>query len=130
MVKKYTKYLKHVLIHFISFIINYLIFIIFMFFIDKNSIIGIQIANLVSWIISMLFIFYIDKKFVPDLVNENNSSELFKFILIRILSLIIEVLTLFIFVSVLRIDFYLIKLISLLLLFFFNHFYVGRIKFN
>ena len=121
---------KHFIIYLISFIINYLIFIIFMYFIGKSSIVGIQIVNLISWIVSMLFIFYIDNKYVPDLVDENNSSELFKFILIRLLSLIIEVMILFIFVSVLRNNYYIIKLMSLILLFFFNHFYVRHVKFS
>ena len=130
MVKKCANYLKHMLIHLISFIINYLIFIFFMIFVKENSAVGIQIVNLLAWIISMLFIFFIDKLFVSDLVNENNSKELHKFILIRFLSLIIEVMILFIFVSVIRIDYHKVKIISLALLFFFNHFYVSRIKFN
>lgn len=130
MVKKCANYLKHMLIHLISFIINYLIFIFFMMFVKENSVVGIQIVNLISWTISMLFIFFVDKIFVPDLVNENNSKELHKFILIRLLSLIIEVMILFIFVSVIRIDYHKVKLVSLVLLFFFNHFYVSRIKFN
>ena len=130
MIKKCANYLKHMLIHLLSFIINYLTFVFIMLFIDSGNIVGVQIINLISWIISMLFIFFIDKLFVPDLVNENNSNELFKFILIRILSLIIEVMILFIFVSVLRNDYYIVKLISLVLLFFFNHFYVSRVKFG
>jgi len=77
----------------------------------------------------MLFIFFVDIFFVPELVNENNSNELFKFILIRILSLIIEGLILFIFVSILRIDCFIIKLISLTILFLLNRFYVTRIQF-
>ena len=121
---------KHFIIYLISFVINYLIFILGMFFISDNSVIGINIVNLITWIISMLFIFYIDKKYVPDLVNENNSSELFKFILIRIFSLIIEVMILYVFVIMLQKNYYLIKLISLILLFVFNEFYVKNIKFK
>lgn len=130
MVKKCANYLTHMLIYLISFIINYLIFIFFMMFVKENSVVGIQIVNLISWTISMLFIFFVDKLFVPDLVNENNSKELHKFILIRLLSLIIEVMILFIFASVIRFDYYKVKLISLVLLFFFNHFYVSHVKFN
>ena len=122
--------LKHLIIYLISFAINYLIFILFMFFINKNSVIGINIVNLIAWIISMLFIFYIDKKYVPDLVDENNSSELFKFILIRIFSLIIEVVIIYIFIIILKNNYYLVKLISLVLLFIFNEFYVRHIKFK
>lgn len=130
MVKKYSNYLKHLMIHLMSFVINYVIFIVIMLFIDVNNIIGIQVSNLIAWIVSMLFIFFIDKKYVPDLVNEDNSSELFKFILIRLLSLIIEIVIIYIFVNILRANYYSIKLISLIMLFFFNSFYVRHIKFN
>ncbi len=121
---------KHLVIHLISFLINYLIFIFLMIFINKNNGVGINIVNLIAWIISMLFIFYIDNKYVPDLVEENNSSELFKFILIRIFSLIIESLIIYIFIIILKNNYYLVKLISLLLLFIFNEFYVRHIKFK
>ena len=130
MVKKFTSYFKYMVIHLISFVLNYFIFIFLMNFVKGDNVIFIQITNFIAWIISMLFIFFVDKLFVPDLVNEHNSNELYKFILVRILSLIIEVLILFIFVSVLQNDFGIVKLVSLIALFFFNNFYVNHIKFN
>lgn len=129
-VKKANNHLKHFIIHFISFLINYLIFIFCMLFINKSNIIGINIINLIAWILSMLFIFYIDKRFVPDLVDENNSSELIKFILIRVFSLIVESLIIFIFIIILNINYYLIKLISLILLFILNEFYTKNFKYK
>lgn len=101
-----------------------------MLFVNKNNGVAINIINLIAWIVSMLFIFYIDKKYVPDLVDENNSSELFKFVLIRIFSLIIESLIIYIFIIILKKDYYLLKIISLMMLFFFNEFYVRYIKFK
>lgn len=130
MAKKFTSYFKYMVIHLISFVLNYFIFIFLMNFIKGDNVIFIQIINFIAWIISMLFIFFVDKLFVPDLVNEHNSNELYKFILVRILSLIIEVLILFIFVSVLQNDLGIVKLVSLVVLFFFNNFYVNHIKFN
>lgn len=130
MTKVVKDQIKHFIIYLISFLINYLIFIIFMLFIRDDSVIGINIVNLIAWIISMVFIFYIDKKYVPDLVDENNSSEMFKFILIRIFSLIIEFMIIYIFIIILKNNYYLVKLISLALLFIFNDFYVRHIKFK
>lgn len=121
---------KHLIIYLVSFLINYLIFIFFMLFFDKNNGIAINIVNLIAWIVSMLFIFYVDKKYVPDLVDENNSSELFKFVLIRIFSLIIEALIIYIFIIILKNNYYLVKFISLVVLFVFNEFYVKYIKFK
>lgn len=129
MMKKCTNYLKHFIIYLISFSINYLIFFIFINILG-DGLVTVQIINLFSWTFSMLFIFFIDKKFVPDLVNEHNSDELFKFILIRFLSLIVEVVLLFIFVSVLKFNCFTVKLITLILLFILNHFYVSRVKFD
>ena len=121
---------KHLIIYLISFAINYMIFIFLMLFVSENSAVGINIVNLIAWIVSMVFIFFVDKKYVPDLVDENNSSELFKFILIRIFSLIIEALIIYIFIIILKKNYYLIKLISLFLLFYFNRFDVKYIKFK
>lgn len=128
--KAVKNYLKHLIIYLMSFMINYLIFIVLMLFISYKNYIGIQIINVIAWIISMLFIFYIDQKYVPDLVDENNSKELFKFILVRILSLIIESIIIFVFINIFQCNYYLIKLFSLMSLFILNSFYVKNIKFK
>lgn len=128
--KAVKNYLKHLIIYLMSFMINYLIFIVLMLFISYKNYIGIQIINVIAWIISMLFIFYVDQKYVPDLVDENNSKELFKFILVRILSLIIESIIIFVFINIFQCNYYLIKLFSLMSLFILNSFYVKNIKFK
>lgn len=130
MVKVVKDNFKHFIIYLTSFCINYLIFILFMFFINKNNAVVINIINLIAWIVSMLFIFYVDKKYVPDLVDEDNRTELFEFILIRIFSFIIESVIVYIFIIILKNNYYLVKLISLILLFIFNNFYVKHIKFK
>ncbi len=128
--KAVKNYLKHLIIYLMSFMINYLIFIVLMLFISYKNYIGIQIINVIAWLISMLFIFYVDQKYVPDLVDENNSKELFKFILVRILSLIIESIIIFVFIDIFQCNYYLIKLFSLVSLFILNSFYVKNIKFK
>lgn len=128
--KAVKNYLKHLIIYLMSFMINYLIFIVLMLFISYKNYIGIQIINVIAWIISMLFVFYIDQKYVPDLVDENNSKELFKFILVRLLSLIIESIIIFVFIDIFQCNYYLIKLFSLVSLFILNSFYVKNIKFK
>lgn len=128
--KAVKNYLKHLIIYLMSFMINYLIFIVLMLFISYKNYIGIQIINVIAWIISMLFIFYVDQKYVPDLVDENNSKELFKFILVRLLSLIIESIIIFVFIDIFQCNYYLIKLFSLVSLFILNSFYVKNIKFK
>lgn len=128
--KAVKNYLKHLIIYLMSFMINYLIFIVLMLFISYKNYIGIQIINVIAWIISMLFVFYVDQKYVPDLVDENNSKELFKFILVRLLSLIIESIIIFVFIDIFQCNYYLIKLFSLMSLFILNSFYVKNIKFK
>lgn len=129
MLKKSINYFKHILIHLISFIINYLIFCALILLFNHNVYI-VQIINLIAWAISMLFIYYVDKFFFPNLINENNSKELYQFILIRVLGLILEAIILFILVSVLSKDYHLVKLVSLMIMFILNNFYVKRVKFK
>lgn len=96
----------------------------------NNKLVGMQLINLISFILSMLFIFYVDKKYVPDLVDENNSSELLKFILLRIFGLIFEAIILYIFISILDYKFYFIKFIGLFILFILNSFCVKKFKYK
>ena len=126
---QYKNYALHLFIYFISFALNYIIFLIGMLLFN-NKLVGMHLINLISFILSMLFIFYVDKKYVPDLVDENNSSELLKFILLRIFGLIFEAIILYIFISILDYKFYFIKFIGLFILFILNSFCVKKFKYK
>ena len=70
----------------------------------------LQIANILSWIVAVIFAYYTNRKYVFESKN-NSKSEMLKFFLSRIGTLIIDMLLMFIFVSVLHFNDKIMKII-------------------
>lgn len=106
-------------------IINYLIvgvlttvvslatyFICTMTFLDPNKKIELQIANIISWIFAVAFAYFTNRKYVFKSKNENMLKEATSFVGSRILSLLMDMFTMFIIVSVLHLNDKIGKLVS------------------
>ena len=81
-------------------------------FLNPNNAIEIQIANIISWIIAVLFAYITNRIFVFKSKEKNISKELISFIGSRISTLLIEMLTMFLFVSLLQFNDKIIKIIA------------------
>lgn len=106
-------------------IINYLIvgvlttvvslatyFICTMTFLDPNKKLELQIANIISWIFAVAFAYFTNRKYVFKSKNENMLKEATSFVGSRILSLLMDMFTMFIIVSVLHLNDKIGKLVS------------------
>ncbi len=82
---------------------------------NPSNKIELQIANIISWIISVLFAYWANRKFVFQSREANIIKEGSKFITSRISTLLLDMLIMFIFVSVLHINDKIAKLISQIL---------------
>lgn len=78
---------------------------------DPNNDIQLQIANIISWIISVAFAYITNRKFVFESKSKDIKKELSKFVSSRITTLIIDMLLMFILVSLLNFNDKVIKLI-------------------
>lgn len=78
---------------------------------DPNNDIQLQIANIISWIISVSFAYITNRKFVFESKSKDIKKELSKFVSSRITTLIIDMLLMFILVSLLNFNDKVIKLI-------------------
>ena len=96
-------------------VINYLIFgvlttlisigsytILTISILNPNNSIELQIANVLSWVIAVIFAYFTNRKYVFASNNKNILAELCKFASSRITTLLIEMLFMYIFVSVFR----------------------------
>ena len=96
-------------------IINYLIFgflttvvslgtyyLLTMTLLDPNNPIELQITNVLSWIVAVNFAYFTNRKYVFNSKNKNILSEMIKFYLARIASLLIDMLLMYILVSRLK----------------------------
>ncbi|MCM1053466.1 MAG: GtrA family protein [Ruminococcus sp.] len=106
-------------------IINYLIvgvlttivslatyFICTMTFLDPNNKLELQIANIISWILAVAFAYFTNRIFVFKSKEKNMLKEATSFVGSRILSLLMDMFTMFIIVSVLHLNDKIGKLVS------------------
>ena len=101
-------------------IINYLIFgglttlisIITYALFAKVFHIDYLISNVLSWIIAVLFAYITNKMFVFESKSKKNIKEITSFFFFRVVSLIMEMIILYVFVDMLHIDDLVTKIIA------------------
>ena len=84
-------------------------------FLNPNNAIELQIANIISWIIAVIFAYFANRIFVFKSKEKNIKKEATSFIGSRILTLLLDMLTMFIIVTILHINDKIGKIISLIL---------------
>ena len=87
--------------------------------------IGINISTVIGWFLSVVFAFFTNKYFVFEATNNDKKGflvEITGFFSARILSLLLDMLILFIFVTILKFNEALIKIISNIFVIIFNYF--------
>lgn len=105
-------------------IINYLIFgvlttvvslatyyILVLTILDPENAIELQIANIISWITCVTFAYITNRKYVFDSHEKNILKEMFKFYSARLLVLPIDMISMYIFVTKLKLNDKIIKII-------------------
>ena len=89
-------------------------------FLNPNNAIEIQIANIISWITCVTFAFFTNRKYVFE-SKEDIKKEGIKFYISRLSALLIDVVMIFIFVSLLKINDKIIKLVNQAIIIIFNY---------
>ena len=93
----------------VSLVTYYLVTITFL---DPNNAIQLQLANIISWIFAVAFAYFANRKYVFNSKEENKVKEATKFVVARLGTLGLDMLTMFIMVSVLGINDRISKLVS------------------
>lgn len=81
-------------------------------FLNPNNPIELQTANIISWIVSVIFAYFTNRVYVFKSTEPNKIKEATKFIGSRITTLILDMLTMLIFVSILNINDKISKIIA------------------
>lgn len=111
--KKYEEIINYVIVGgcttFVSLASYYLcVFTVF----DPDDVILLQCANIISWVLSVTFAFFANRKYVFKSKNPKVLEEASKFYGARILTLLIDMLFMWLTVSVLKWNDKLMKLLS------------------
>lgn len=119
--KKYQEMIMYLIFGVLTTIVSLVTyFILTNTFLDPKDSIMLQVANIVAWIISVLFAYVTNRKYV---FNSHGSilKEFLKFTISRVFSLIVDMLMMFVFVSVLKYNDGVIKLISQVVIIILNY---------
>ena len=81
-------------------------------FLNPNNAIELQIANIISWIFAVLFAYVTNRVFVFKSSNKNIKKEAASFIGSRIITLLLDMLTMFIIVTLLHMNDKIAKIIA------------------
>ena len=103
---------------FISLLVYYICVITFL---NPNNDIELQIANVISWIAGVLFAYFTNRKFVFESKEENKIKEAGKFVGSRIVTLVIDMVIMWIGVSLLSFNDKIMKLFSQIVIIILNY---------
>jgi putative cell wall teichoic acid glycosylation protein gtcA len=81
-------------------------------FLNAENALQLQIANIIAWIVSVAFAYVTNRKFVFESENSNKLQEASKFVTSRIATLLMDMLIMFIGVTLLKFNDGIIKLVS------------------
>lgn len=79
---------------------------------NPENAIELQVSNVISWFFAVFFAYFTNRKWVFGSNNGNIPKEIIKFVSARIFSLLLDMLIMFVFVSFLKMNDKIIKLMS------------------
>lgn len=97
---------------------------------SPNNPLELTIANIISWIISVLFAYITNRKYVFQSKDKNILKEVSKFTLSRVTTLLIDIILMFIFVSILHFNDKIIKLLVQILIIILNYIFSKLLVFK
>lgn len=119
---KYKEILNYLIVGVLTTCISLLTYYALVFTIlNPQDNIQLQVANIISWIVSVIFAYFTNRKYVFESKNENKTKELVKFVTSRISTLLLDMLIMWIGVTLLMFNDKIIKLISQVLVIIANY---------
>lgn len=124
--KKYKEIINYLIFGVLTTLISIVTYAIF----TKVFHIDYLISNVLSWIIAVLFAYITNKIYVFESKSKKNIKEITSFFFFRDVSLIIEMIILYIFVDILHIDDLVTKIIAQIIVIVSNYVFSKVFVFN
>ncbi|HIS90668.1 MAG TPA: GtrA family protein [Candidatus Faecisoma merdavium] len=124
--KKYKEIINYLIFGVLTTLISIVTYAIF----TKVFHIDYLISNVLSWIIAVLFAYITNKIYVFESKSKKNIKEITSFFFFRVVSLIIEMIILYIFVDILHIDDLVTKIIAQIIVIVSNYVFSKVFVFN
>ncbi len=111
--KKYKEIINYLIVGVLTTVISLLVYYICVYtFLNPNNKLELQIANVLSWIAGVTFAYFTNRKYVFESTNKNKLKEATSFVSSRITTLLLDMLIMWLGVTVLKFNDKIVKLIS------------------
>ena len=114
--RKYKEIINYLIFGFLTTVISLIVYYVLTFTILNPDVsFELQIANIVSWIAGVLFAYFTNRSFVFNSKNENKLKEFITFTGARVSTLLLDMAVMFFFVTILKYNDKVFKIISQIL---------------
>lgn len=97
---------------------------------DVSNNLELQIANIISWSLSVIFAYITNRKYVFESKNKNKLKELKNFFIARLTTLLLDMIIMYLGVSILQFNDEMTKLVSQIIVIVSNYILSKIIVFN
>lgn len=120
--KKNKEVINYLIVGVLTTLISIIVYVVLtVSILNPNNDIELQLANVISWIIAVIFAYITNRKYVFESKAKNIKNEFIKFTSSRITTLLIEMIFMFIFVSLLNLNDKIMKIIAQIVVIILNY---------
>ena len=110
---KYKEIINYLIVGVLTTIVSLAVYYIAVFtFLNPENAFQLQVANILSWIAGVAFAYFTNRKFVFESKEKNKLKEASKFVLSRVITLFMDMLIMWLGVTILHGNDKIIKLVS------------------
>lgn len=110
---KYKEIINYLIVGVLTTIVSLMVYYVSVFtFLNPDNAIQLQIANILSWVAGVTFAYFTNRKYVFESKEENKLKEASKFVLSRVITLIMDMFIMWLGVTILHGNDKIMKLVS------------------
>ncbi len=111
--KKYKEVINYLIFGVLTTVVSLIVYYASVYtFLNPDNAIQLQIANILSWVAGVTFAYFTNRKYVFESSEKNKVKEASKFVLARVTTLIMDMIIMWLGVTVLRCNDKIVKIIS------------------
>lgn len=111
--KKYKEVINYLIFGVLTTVVSLVVYYASVYtFLNPDNAVQLQIANILSWIAGVTFAYFTNRKYVFESEEQNKVKEASKFVLARVTTLVMDMVIMWLGVTVLHFNDKLVKIIS------------------
>ena len=111
--KKYKEIINYLIFGVLTTVVSLIVYYVAVYtFLNPENAVQLQIANILSWIAGVTFAYFTNRKYVFDSKEQNRLKEAGKFVMARVVTLLMDMVIMWLGVTVLCFNDKIMKLVS------------------